>query len=189
MGLDMEMSCDELVLKNLGREIKKDYSMSLLSIAADRRVLRSAPLAFGENGVEKRVKNVLKSRKSSRIMVALSIAFVAVLSLGLMVSRAGAEDILINSGSSMNADYIITDYYTEDGTFSDLGLALDEMDSEKVLSVSGGDTLIVGDRKYEVSIESLALSFYTQPSIDQVIEWWTNYLDSWAESSKLTVVS
>jgi beta-lactamase regulating signal transducer with metallopeptidase domain len=189
MGLDMEMSCDELVLKNLGREIKKDYSMSLLSIAADRRVLRSTPLAFGENGVEKRVKNVLKSRKSSRIMVALSIAFVAVLSLGLMVSRAGAEDILINSDSSMNADYIITDYYTEDGTLSDLGLALDEMDSERVLSVSGGDTLIVGDRKYEVSNESLALSFYTQPSIDQVIEWWTNYLDSWVENSKLTVLS
>ena len=190
MGLDMEMSCDELVLKNLGGEIKRNYSMSLLSIAADRRVLRSAPLAFGENGVEKRVKNVLKSRKSSRIAVALAVAFVTVLSLGLVVSRASAVD-LTDAGSGMNAEkhYTITDYYNEDGKFSALGLALDEEDSERVLAVSGGELLIAGERRYEVTVESLTLSFYTQPSLDQVIQWWADCLDSWAESGKVTAVS
>jgi beta-lactamase regulating signal transducer with metallopeptidase domain len=195
MGLDMEMSCDELVLKNLGGGIKRNYSMSLLSIAADRRVLRSAPLAFGENGVEKRVKNVLKSRHSSRVMVALAIAFVAVLGLGLMVSRAGAGD-LINTGGASSADnafadrseYIITDYYDEDGSFSDLGLAIDEIDSERALVVRGGDILNVDGRKYEVTVESLALSCYTQPSLDQVIIWWIDCLDSWAESGKVTAL-
>ena len=188
MGMDMEMSCDELVLKNLGIEVKKNYSMSLLSIAADRSVLRSAPLAFGENGVEKRVKNVLKSRKPSRIMVAIAIAFVVVLSMGLVVSRAGTDD-LINSAGVTYVEYSITDYYTEDGLLSDLGLALDEINSERVLSVISGDILIVGDLKYEVTTDVLTLSFYTQPSLDQAIQWWTDYLDSWAESSKLMLVS
>ena len=166
--------------------------MSLLSIAADRRVLRSAPLAFGENGVEKRVKNVLKSGKPSRITVALAVALSAVLSLGLVVSRAGTDagaDDLINSGGAANADYAIIDYYNEDGRFSDLGLALDEKDFERVLSVSGGDVLIVGSRQYEVTTESLTLSFYTQPSLDQVIQWWADYMDSWAESGKVTAIS
>jgi len=198
MGLDMEMSCDELVLKNLGGEIKRNYSMSLLSIAADRRVLRSSPLSFGENGVEKRVKNVLKSRKSSRIAVALAVAFVTVLSFGLVVSRASVDDFTGSGGGNGNGNgggvnaemtYSLADYYDEDGQFSDLGLSLDEKDSERVLAVSGGDILVAGDRRYEVTTESLTLSFYPQPSLDQVIRWWADCLDSWAESGKVTEVS
>ena len=203
MGLDMEMSCDELVLKNRGGEIKKNYSMSLLSIAADRRALRSTPLAFGENGVEKRVKNVLKSGKSSRVMVALAVAFVTALGMGLMVSRAGAGGLAASnnmgeialsggagdmalSGGGTGTIYNIIDYYNEDGAFSELGLTLDEINSERALSVNNGDILVVGGRKYEVTADSLALSYYTQPSLDQVVIWWIDYLDSWAKNGKIT---
>jgi len=224
MGVDIEMSCDERVLKELGGEIKKDYSMSLLSLATDR-VISSAPLAFGEDGVKKRIKNVLKFRRPSRTIVSLAVAFVTVLSLGLMVSRVStgglyetpaaepglvepgeisddAPDTIepdevneiapsaIESGSVTNAEgvYTITDYYNEDGRLSDLALTLNEYNSEKVLKASSGDILIVGDRQYEVTIESLTLFFYTQPSHDMVTQWWTDYLDNWASSGDLAVV-
>lgn len=60
---DMEMSCDEKVLSCLGGEIKQDYSMLLLSFAANRRMSFAGPLAFGESDIGKRVKNVLHFHK------------------------------------------------------------------------------------------------------------------------------
>jgi beta-lactamase regulating signal transducer with metallopeptidase domain len=197
MGVDMEMSCDERVLKELGGEIKKDYSMSLLSLAMDRQVVSGSPLAFGEDGVKRRIQNVLTFKTQSRTVIVLAVAFVTVLSLGLMVSRSGSGDLnnpdYATSGSAANANanaiYLITDYYNEDGKFSDLGLALPEIDSARVLIVNKGDIIVAGDRQYEVKTESLTLSYYTQPSREMVIQWWIDYLDSWAEGDKVMPVS
>ena len=194
MSVDMEMSCDESVLKDQSDEIKKDYSMSLLSLAIDRRVISGSPLAFGENGVKKRIKNVLMFRKPSRIAAAAAIVFVTVLSLGLVASRAGADDSYETqaTGADMSHTvdiYVITDFYNDNGKFSDRGLTLYEKNSERMLTVSGGDILVAGNRQYVVTAESLTLSFYTQPSLNQVNAWWTDYLNSWAESGKVKAVS
>jgi len=91
MGVDMEMSCDERVLKELGGEIKKDYSRSLLSLATERRIIAGGPLAFGEGGIKERVSNVLNFKKQSRIIVVLAVALMALLSVGFAVSRSGEE--------------------------------------------------------------------------------------------------
>jgi beta-lactamase regulating signal transducer with metallopeptidase domain len=47
-GKDMEMSCDEAVIKELGGDVKKEYSSSLLALATGRRIIGGSPLAFGE---------------------------------------------------------------------------------------------------------------------------------------------
>lgn len=64
MGKDMEMSCDEAVLRKLGKEIKRDYSTSLLKLACGRRFWNGSPLAFGEGTVKSRIKNILNYKKS-----------------------------------------------------------------------------------------------------------------------------
>lgn len=63
MSKDIEMSCDERVLKELGTEIKKDYSTSLLSLAVSKITINGSPLAFGENNTKTRIKNVLNYKK------------------------------------------------------------------------------------------------------------------------------
>lgn len=63
MTKDMEMSCDEAVLKKMGKEIKQSYSTSLLFLASRERFIGAGPLAFGETGVKSRVKNILNYRK------------------------------------------------------------------------------------------------------------------------------
>lgn len=63
LGKDMEMSCDERVLKDLGPTIKKGYSSSLLSMASGRRLIGGSPLAFGEGSVKSRIKNILSYKK------------------------------------------------------------------------------------------------------------------------------
>lgn len=63
MSKDMEMSCDEKVIKELGDNIKVDYSNSLLSLATDKKVSFASPIAFGENSTKSRIKNVLNYKK------------------------------------------------------------------------------------------------------------------------------
>jgi beta-lactamase regulating signal transducer with metallopeptidase domain len=105
---DMEMSCDERVLRELGTEVKADYSQTLLSLSMKRRILNASPLAFGEGGIKERVKNVLNFKKRSRVIIVAAIALAAVLSAGFALNRA-------DSGKSGYADTIFDGV---DGSFT-----------------------------------------------------------------------
>ena len=98
------------------------------------------------------------------------------------------EPSAIEPPATSGSKYIITDYYDEDGGFSALGLALEEKNTEKQMTVTVGDLLIIGDQQYIVAANSLTLSFYTQPSLNNAIKWWTDYLNSWEESGKVIKV-
>ncbi len=79
---DIELACDERVIKDMGTEDKKAYSMALVSCSASRRMIAACPLAFGEVGVKARVKSVLNYRKPSfwiLLVVVVAVAVVAVL--------------------------------------------------------------------------------------------------------------
>jgi beta-lactamase regulating signal transducer with metallopeptidase domain len=84
---DMEMSCDERVLRELGGEVKTVYATALLNLAAGRRLVGFSPLAFGEGGVKERVKNVLHFKKRSRVIMLAAVALAAVLSVGFAVNK------------------------------------------------------------------------------------------------------
>lgn len=60
---DIELACDEKVIRELGAEQRAGYSQALLDCSISRRMIAVCPLAFGEVGVKKRVKSVLKYKK------------------------------------------------------------------------------------------------------------------------------
>lgn len=72
MSRDMEMACDEAVLKN-NEIIRKDYSTSLLSFATNKKLPSPSPLCFGESGVKQRIKNALCWKKPKKAVVALGL--------------------------------------------------------------------------------------------------------------------
>lgn len=72
---DMEMSCDEAVLRSLGSQTKTGYSEALVSFALARRV--PAALAFGEHDAARRVRHVLNWKKETPRIAFLGIAAVA----------------------------------------------------------------------------------------------------------------
>ena len=55
---DLELACDESAVKKLNPQERKDYSYALLSCSIQRRLVTVCPLAFGEVGVKKRVKEI-----------------------------------------------------------------------------------------------------------------------------------
>ncbi len=83
MNRDMEMSCDEKVMKELGSDIKKVYSSSLLSLAVGRKMPNGIPLAFGERDIKSRIKNVLNYKKPTLWIIIVSTLVVVVAGIGL----------------------------------------------------------------------------------------------------------
>ena len=60
---DIELACDEKVVKELNNEQRADYSEALLACSVNRRMIAACPLAFGEVGVKDRIKSVLNYKK------------------------------------------------------------------------------------------------------------------------------
>lgn len=60
---DIELACDEKVIRELGEESKKPYSGALINCSVPRRVIAACPIAFGETGVKRRIQSVLKYKK------------------------------------------------------------------------------------------------------------------------------
>lgn len=80
----MELSCDESVIREMGHEIKKDYSKSLLSLSTGGRIIGGSPLAFGGKNTKSRIKNILNYRKPKFWMSLIGIIIVVVVAIGLL---------------------------------------------------------------------------------------------------------
>lgn len=74
MSRDMELSCDERVLKKMDNDIKKPYANSLLSLNTERIILNGSPLAFAEGNVRARIENVLNYKKPAFWVTLVSIS-------------------------------------------------------------------------------------------------------------------
>jgi beta-lactamase regulating signal transducer with metallopeptidase domain len=84
MSTDMELSCDERVLKVMNEDIKKPYANSLLSLATGRHIINGSPLAFGEGSVRGRIKNVLNYRKPKFWIIIIVMIGAIAISFGLI---------------------------------------------------------------------------------------------------------
>ena len=60
---DVELATDEKVIKNRSEEEKKRYGNALINCSADRRIITACPLAFGENAVKGRVRNLFSYKR------------------------------------------------------------------------------------------------------------------------------
>ena len=71
---DIELACDEKVIRDMDREQRADYSQALLQCSVRRSTMAACPLAFGEVGVMERVKNVLNYRKPAFWVIVAAVA-------------------------------------------------------------------------------------------------------------------
>lgn len=78
---DIELACDEKVIRNLDCGQKADYTQALLACSTSRRSIAACPLAFGEVGVKKRVKSILCYKKPALCTVIISVCLCAVLAV------------------------------------------------------------------------------------------------------------
>lgn len=81
---DIEMACDERVVRSFGAEEKKAYSAALLGCSVNARPITACPLAFGEVGVKQRIRSVLSYKKPAFWVILLTAVLIAVVALGFL---------------------------------------------------------------------------------------------------------
>lgn len=126
---DLELACDEKVIRQLGAESKKPYCHALINCSAPRKTISACPLAFGETGVKERVKSVLHYRQPG-FWVMLGAAAVCVVTAVCLLTdplRVTSQRILEENGYTITDQHPCTvtlsipkeripeDAYTEEG--------------------------------------------------------------------------
>ena len=108
-GKDMEMSCDEAVMGRISRDIRSDYSASLLHLATGRNIIAGMPLAFGEGNPRSRIKNVMSYRKPSFWVLSLAVLVCVTAAVCFLTDSVGAEEnpgaVLLGGGRLEEYDF------------------------------------------------------------------------------------
>ncbi len=88
---DIELACDERVIKAMGEESKKSYSEALLSCSIPRRMIGACPVAFGEVGVKDRVKNVLSYKKPAFWLIIAAVVISVIAAVCFMTNPSNSD--------------------------------------------------------------------------------------------------
>lgn len=117
---DMEMACDESVLKTLGPDIRAAYSQTLLSFATGRRRIAATPLAFGEGDPKGRIRNILHYKKPTLWVIIVGVIACCVAAVCLLTTAAPEKQPAESgeSGESSVESEVESDF-SADKTLSD----------------------------------------------------------------------
>ena len=91
MSRDIEAACDEAVVRQLGSEIKADYSDTLLALATGRRLPAPCPLAFDEGDARGRIRNVLNYRRPALWAIVISVIAAVLAAVCLLTDPVAAK--------------------------------------------------------------------------------------------------
>ena len=110
---DLELACDESAVKNLTLEQRKNYSYALLSCSMQRRLVTVCPLAFGEVGVKKRVKEILNYKKPSFWILLAAVVVCGIVAVCFLTDPKDGTTVLLtneagNSETGAAADNVVT---------------------------------------------------------------------------------
>ena len=86
---DIELACDEKVIKHLDCGQRADYMQALVTCSVNRRRIAACPLAFGEIGVKERVKSVMNYKKPTFWIILLAVAACVVLAVCFLTNPIG----------------------------------------------------------------------------------------------------
>lgn len=89
---DMELACDERVVKQLNNEQRADYSEALLTCSVNRRRIAACPIAFGEVSVKSRIKSVLNYKKPALWVIIVALVSSAVVGVCFLTDPKTPED-------------------------------------------------------------------------------------------------
>ena len=106
---DIELACDEKVIKDMSFGDKKEYSRVLLFCATQRHLVMACPLAFGEVGVKERVKTVLNYKKPTFWITIAAIVVCAIVAICFLTNPAKEYQIRITIPAGSETGFYYSD--------------------------------------------------------------------------------
>lgn len=98
---DIEMACDERVIRDMNRDDIAAYSQALLDCSFSRRQIAACPLAFGEVGVKERVKGVLNYKRPAFWIILIAVILCVFVAVCLMTNPPTNKNTPTESGESI----------------------------------------------------------------------------------------
>lgn len=108
---DIELACDEKVVKGLDGAARADYSQALLSCAAPKRAVAACPLAFGEGNIKTRVKSALHYRKPAFWVAAAAVLAVVIVAVCFLTNPKSERGSLVWAQKLNAADVASIELY------------------------------------------------------------------------------
>lgn len=106
---DIELACDEKVIKDMSFGDKKEYSKVLLSCATQRRLVLACPLAFGEVGVKERVKSVLNYKRPAFWITMVAIVVCVIVAICFLTNPSREYQIRVTIPAGSTAAFCYSD--------------------------------------------------------------------------------
>ncbi len=101
---DIEYACDEKVIKGETEGARADYCKALLTCSVPRKMIAACPVAFGENGVKGRVKNMMNYKKPTFWISSISLVIVVIVAVCFATSPKGKEADNEKTASAANSE-------------------------------------------------------------------------------------
>lgn len=108
---DIELACDEKVVKGLDGAARADYSQALLSCAAPGRAVAACPLAFGEGNIKTRVKSALHYKKPAFWVAAAAVLAVVIVAVCFLTNPRSERGSLVWAQKLNAADVASIELY------------------------------------------------------------------------------
>ncbi len=115
---DLELSCDERVIKTLGMEEKKHYSEALLMCSVSTTTILQSPLSFSEIALKERIINILHYKKPGLWCILLAILLSITASVCFLTESEPAKtdhDIFLHEITTELLDKVTAEYIPENG--------------------------------------------------------------------------
>lgn len=108
---DIELACDEKVVRGLDGAARADYSQALLSCAAPGRAVAACPLAFGEGNIKMRVKSALHYKKPAFWVAAAAVLAVVIVAVCFLTNPKSERGSLVWAQKLNAADVASIELY------------------------------------------------------------------------------
>ncbi len=125
---DIELACDEKVIRDMDTQRKIDYSEALLQCSMPRHLITACPLAFGEVGAKQRIKAVLHYKKPAFWVIVITLVLCAALALGFLTDPKVTSLGELGDMTKQDMKYI----QAHDGTYVDSSSIRSATDTEAV---------------------------------------------------------
>lgn len=171
---DIELSCDEKVMKNIGEDKKKQYSKVLLEYSVSKKVINACPLAFGQVAVKQRIKNVLNYKKPAFWIVILSVIVCIVVAVCFMTSPKESANETLEDSNKMATNGLLSEIVEdtdkeniedipEDATtttFDEMTILLEEEDIYSVKMTNGNTGEETSRLMSDTSMQDILTLYY-----------------------------
>ena len=133
---DIEMACDEKVIRDMNKEEMAAYSQALLDCSFPRRRIAACPLAFGEVGVKERVKGVLNYKKPAFWIIVVAVAACAVIGVCFLTNPSGTA--LTNwDTDTVNMNKVLSDVHSFSVRYWNTEVACNDAEMNRFIATMG----------------------------------------------------